>query len=107
MVMKYRDYLLGVVSDVEFPRDGELTPEAGFELARMVRDRGAGRADRAAVEPHRNSWRAPIARGLSFLHKRSPTLLGDLRQFPDRPVGVSATSSSACPTAPRWRARPT
>ena len=37
-VMKYRDHLLGVVSDVEFPRAGELTPEAGFELARMIRD---------------------------------------------------------------------
>src|ERR1035441_750328 len=28
-VMKYRDYLLGVVSDVEFPRNHALTPEAG------------------------------------------------------------------------------
>ncbi len=37
-VLKYRDYLLGVVSDVEFPRGGVLTPEAGFELARMVRE---------------------------------------------------------------------
>ena len=37
-VMKYRDYLLGVVSDVEFPRGGELDADAGFELARMVRD---------------------------------------------------------------------
>src|ERR1700691_3695563 len=37
-VTKYRDYLLGVVSDVEFPRDGELTPDSGFELARMVRE---------------------------------------------------------------------
>ena len=25
LVMQYRDYLLGVVSDVEFPRDGELS----------------------------------------------------------------------------------
>src|SRR6202140_2202095 len=30
-VMKYREYLLGVVSDVEFPRDGELSPDSGFE----------------------------------------------------------------------------
>ena len=35
--MKYRDYLLGVVSDVEFPRNHALTPEAGFQLARMIR----------------------------------------------------------------------
>ncbi len=37
-MLKYREYLLGVISDVEFPRGGELTPEAGFELARMVRE---------------------------------------------------------------------
>ena len=37
-VTKYRDYLLGIVSDVEFQRDGELRPKAGFELARMVCD---------------------------------------------------------------------
>ena len=29
-VMKYRDHLLGVISDVEFPRDGELTPAGRF-----------------------------------------------------------------------------
>src|ERR1700688_2037171 len=38
LVMKYREYLLGVVSDVEFPRAGELSADAGFELARMVRE---------------------------------------------------------------------
>ena len=36
-VTRYREYLFGVVSDVEFPRQGEVSPEAGFELARMVR----------------------------------------------------------------------
>ena len=38
LVMQYRDYLLGVVSDIEFPRGGELSAEAGFELARLIRD---------------------------------------------------------------------
>src|SRR5438876_2792622 len=33
----YRPFLLGLISDVEFPRDGVTTPEAGFELARRVR----------------------------------------------------------------------
>src|SRR6267143_2401537 len=36
-VTRYKEYLFGVLSDVEFPRQGELSPEAGFELARMVR----------------------------------------------------------------------
>src|SRR5437870_7198381 len=37
LVQEYRDYLFGVVSDVEFPWEGKLSPEAGFELARMVK----------------------------------------------------------------------
>src|SRR6201982_2648700 len=30
LAMRYRDYLLGVVSDIEFPRGGQLSAEAGF-----------------------------------------------------------------------------
>src|SRR6202790_3304518 len=37
LVQEYRDYLFGLVSDVEFPWEGKLSPEAGFELARMVK----------------------------------------------------------------------
>ena len=37
LVKKYLSHLMGVVSDVEFPREGELSSEAGFELARMIR----------------------------------------------------------------------
>src|SRR5215831_1861341 len=37
LVQKYRDYIFGMVSDVEFPWDGKLSPEAGFELSRMVK----------------------------------------------------------------------
>jgi CheY-like chemotaxis protein len=85
-VLKYRDYLLGVISDVEFPRAGELTPEAGFELARTVRETipdvpivlQSGRTefmDRARRE------------GFGFLQKRSPTLLGDLRSILTEEMG--------------------
>src|SRR5579862_1534766 len=35
--MKYREYLLGVVSDIEFPMGGELDVNSGFSLAAMVR----------------------------------------------------------------------
>lgn len=79
-VLKYRDYLLGVISDVEFPRDGELVPEAGFELARMVRDTIPDvpivlQSSRTEFMEH------AYAEGFSFLQKRSPTLLGDLRHI--------------------------
>src|SRR6516165_5802657 len=37
LALHYRQNLLGVVLDVEFPRRGRLMPEAGFDLARMIR----------------------------------------------------------------------
>jgi CheY-like chemotaxis protein len=85
-VTRYRDYLLAVVSDVEFPREGKLTPEAGFELARMVRE----------VVPDvpiiLQSSRAEFmerayAEEFAFLQKRSPTLLGDLQRILIEQVG--------------------
>ena len=38
LAMKYQANLLGVVSDVNFPRHRELGPEAGFELAALIRE---------------------------------------------------------------------
>src|SRR5271167_2197000 len=79
-VMKYREYLLGVVSDVEFPRAGELSPDSGFELARMVREEVPDAP--IVLQTSRTEFRARAhAEGFSFLRKRSPTLLRDLRRF--------------------------
>ena len=80
LVEEYRDYLFGVVSDVEFPWEGELNPEAGFELARMVKGMVPDvpvvlQTSRAAFRPR------AYAAGYSFLRKRSPTLLRDLRRI--------------------------
>ena len=85
-VLKYRDYLLGVISDVEFPRAGELTPEAGFELARMVRDTIPDVP--IVLQSSRTEFMEPAhAEGFSFLQKRSPTLLGDLRHILTEEMG--------------------
>ena len=79
-VMKYRDYLLGVVSDVEFPRAGALSPDSGFDLAHMVRDEVPDAP--IVLQTSRTEFRARAhAEGYSFLRKRSPTLLRDLRRF--------------------------
>src|ERR1700693_2251277 len=37
LVQEYRDYLIGLVSDVEFPWEDKLSPEDGFELARLIK----------------------------------------------------------------------
>jgi len=80
LVQQYRNYLFGVVSDVEFPWDGKLNPEAGFELARMVRSLVPDapvvlQTSRAEFRPRAH------AAGYSFLRKRSPTLLKDLGEI--------------------------
>ena len=79
-MQQYRDYLFGVVSDVEFPRDGKLSPEAGFELARMVRSLMPDVP--IVLQSSRTEFRPRAhAEGYSFLRKRSPTLLKDLRRI--------------------------
>jgi len=78
--MNYRDYLLGVISDVEFPREGKLSPDAGFELARMIRKVVPDVP--IVLQSSRTKFKALAnAEGFSFLRKRSPTLLRDLRRF--------------------------
>jgi CheY-like chemotaxis protein len=80
LVAKYQPFLLGVVSDVEFPRDGELSAEAGFELANLIRE--AVPDVPIVLQSSRTQFRERAhAEGLSFLRKRSPTLLGDLRRL--------------------------
>jgi len=79
-VMKYHEYLLGMVSDVEFPWAGELSADAGFGLARVVREEVPDVA--IVLQTSRTEFRARAhAEGFSFLRKRSPTLLRDLRRF--------------------------
>jgi len=79
-VRNYRQYLLGVVSDVEFPRGGELSAEAGFQLAHMVRNLVPDVP--VVLQSSRTKFKKQAhAEGLSFLRKRSPTLLRDLRRL--------------------------
>ena len=80
LVQEYRDYLIGLVSDVEFPWEAKLSPEAGFELARLMK---ALVPDVPVVlQTSRTEFRPRAqAEGYSFLRKRSPTLLKDLRRI--------------------------
>lgn len=77
---KYRDEILGVVSDVEFPRNGARSPEAGLDFARAVR--GQVRDVPVVLQSfHKDNESLAIGVGASFLLKGSPVLLHDLRRF--------------------------
>jgi len=80
LVQEYRDYIFGLVSDVEFPWDGKLNADAGFELARMVKSLAPDVP--VVLQTSRTEFRQRAHEaGYSFLRKRSPTLLKDLRRI--------------------------
>jgi CheY-like chemotaxis protein len=76
----YRENVLGVISDVEFPQEGQLNPQAGTEFARQVK---AEYHDiPILLQSSRPEGEASAKEaGAEFLVKGSPTLLEDLRRF--------------------------
>jgi CheY-like chemotaxis protein len=80
LFVRYRPYLLGVISDVEFPHGGAADSEAGFELARRVR---ATAPDLPILLQSSREHFASRAHevGAAFLRKYSDTLLADLRRY--------------------------
>ena len=84
--LRYRDHLLGVIMDVEFPRGGNIQPETGFHLAQMIRDVVPDVP--IVLQSSRTEYMDRAFReGFSFVQKNSPTLLSDLRKFLIENVG--------------------
>ncbi len=77
---RYQEDILGVVSDVEFPREGAWSAEAGLEFARRVKELWP---DVPVLLQSSRPENEPLARaaGAEFLLKGSPLLLNDLRRF--------------------------
>jgi CheY-like chemotaxis protein len=80
IVKRYRSYLFGVVSDVEFPRAHHLDPSAGFELAHLVRHTIPDIPVVLQSSDPQFQARA-YAEGFAFLRKGSDTLLADMRKL--------------------------
>ncbi len=77
---RWRENVLGVVSDVEFRRNGVLEPLAGIDLARSVRELAPDvpvmlQSSRQEIEAEAR------AAGAAFQLKGSPLLLQDLRHL--------------------------
>ncbi len=75
----YGKEVLGVISDIEFPRGGERSLTAGADLARLVRD---SYPDVPLILHSSRPENEALARslGANFLLKGSPLLLQDLRR---------------------------
>lgn len=77
---KYRDYFLCLISDIRFPKGGELNCEAGFELIRYVKTIFPNLPTLMQSSNPDNAKRAYEEKS-NFINKNSETLLQDLKSF--------------------------
>lgn len=77
---KYEEYILGIVSDVDFLRQGESDSQAGIRLAQKVKDDHYDIPILLHSNESSNKEKA-FEIGASFILKNSPTLLHELREF--------------------------
>jgi hypothetical protein len=75
---RYRDHVLGVISDIEFPREGALDPAAGLSLVQRMKEE---RPDLSIVLQSGNPDNRAVAdaQDAGFLLKGSPSMLRELR----------------------------
>ena len=77
---RYQEYVLGLILDINFKHHGVKDPEAGIKFARTVRSQHDDipillQSSDAGFREKANQI------GASFLHKNSPRLLQELREF--------------------------
>ena len=80
IIESYRYNLLGIISDVRFPKGGCLKKTAGFELAQQVKEMISDLPFLLQSEDEENE-RVALARKIDFLSKTSPSLLHNLRSY--------------------------
>ncbi|MFQ5709049.1 MAG: PEP/pyruvate-binding domain-containing protein, partial [bacterium] len=77
---KYKDHILGIISDIDFERNGKPDPQAGLEFTRNVKKQHIDIPTLLQSKLSENAKKAKEL-GASFLLKNSPTLLHDLQKF--------------------------
>lgn len=77
---RYKEYIFGIITDVRYPRGGAPDPNAGIELIRSVKTENPDVPALLQSSDAANRVRAEEIK-TSFLHKRSRTLLSDIREF--------------------------
>ncbi len=77
---KYKRYLLGVISDIQFSKGGKINPSAGIQLARRIKKQISDLPVLLQSSDDANREKAHAC-GASFSNKKSPTLLNELSEF--------------------------
>ena len=83
---KYEEHILGIISDINFYKNGKKDPKAGFKFAKNVKKRHSDISVLLQSTDPKNRQKAEEL-GASFLLKGSPTLLNDLKKFIRRNFG--------------------
>jgi CheY-like chemotaxis protein len=77
---KYRNNLLGIISDVKFPRNGKLDHEAGHHFIQFVKKDNPHVPTMLQSTDEKNRKRAEKM-GVFFIYKNSPTIMEDFEHF--------------------------
>jgi CheY-like chemotaxis protein len=77
---EYEEYILGIISDIDFKKNGVTDPSAGIAFARAVKERLSDIPILLQSNQHTNEAEA-LRAGSSFVVKDSPTLLEEVRHF--------------------------
>ncbi|MFH1851814.1 MAG: PEP/pyruvate-binding domain-containing protein [Candidatus Neomarinimicrobiota bacterium] len=83
---KYPDNVLGIISDIDFPKDGKKDPEAGVKFARWIRKYEPAMPIMLQSRDQNVRERADLINA-HFLFKKSTRLLRDIEDFVIRNFG--------------------
>ncbi len=84
--LKYQKYVIGVISDVRFPREGKIDDDAGIKFIREVKTNDLTLPTALQSRQLKNEERAKKL-GAFFIYKKSQRLLQSLRKFMLRHLG--------------------
>lgn len=77
---RFRNNLLGVITDVEYPCAGKPSPHAGIDLARIIKNQDADMPVLIQSSEQRHCSEAELIKA-SFMDKNSQDISGRLRNF--------------------------
>jgi CheY-like chemotaxis protein len=77
---QYQDHMLGMISDIRFPKEGKLVEDAGFDLVEKVRSESPTLPVMIQSSNEKNRDQSERLQSF-FVNKKSDSLLQDLRTF--------------------------
>jgi len=77
---KYQNHLLGMITDIRFPRKGKLDENAGFDLVKKVRSKGPTLPIMLQSSDENNRQQSEGLQGF-FVNKNDHSLIQQLRTF--------------------------